>query len=175
MSSQRHAGSSNIDFLQQGASLIRRLEHDQFTGASILVPGGTAGSHFRHCLDFYASFLRGLQSGEIDYDRRDRTPQWETQPERALDAVAHVVEKLQGLRQEDLQRPLQVRGDGPPDDDGWSQSTVGRELQYLLSHTIHHYAIIGSILRALGFEPGPDFGVAPSTLRHWGKAGEVAG
>jgi hypothetical protein len=51
---------------------------------------------------------------------------------------------------------------------------VGRELQYLLSHTIHHYAIIGSILRAQGVEPGPDFGVAPSTLRHWGKAGGVA-
>ena len=29
-------------------------------------------------------------------------------------------------------------------------------------------------LRAQGFEPGPDFGVAPSTLRHWGRAGGLA-
>jgi hypothetical protein len=85
-----------------------------------------------------------------------------------------VVERLRGLSAEDMVRPLRVRGDGPPEEDGWSQSTVGRELQYLLSHTIHHYAIIGSILRAQGREPGPDFGVAPSTLRHWGKAGGIA-
>ena len=174
MPTQKHPGSSNIGFLHQGESLIRRLEEGLFTGASELVPGGTVGSHFRHCLDFYVSFLRGLETGNVDYDSRDRTPQWETSPERALGALARVVQDLEVLRAEDALRPLQVRGDGPQDEEGWSRSSVGRELQYLLSHTIHHYAIIGFILRAQGFEPGPDFGVAPSTLRHWGRAGEVA-
>ena len=174
MPTQKHPGSSNIGFLRQGESLIRRLEEGLLTGASELVPGGTVGSHFRHCLDFYVSFLRGLETGNVDYDSRDRTPQWETSRERALGALARVVRDLEALRAEDALRPLQVRGDGPQDEEGWSRSTVGRELQYLLSHTIHHYAIIGSILRAQGFEPGPDFGVAPSTLRHWGRAGGVA-
>ena len=174
MPKQKHPGTSNIGFLHQGESLIRRLEEGLFTGASELVPGGTVGSHFRHCLDFYVSFLRGMETGNVDYDSRDRTPQWETSPERALGALARVVRDLEALRAEDALRPLQVRGDGPQDEEGWSRSTVGRELQYLLSHTIHHYAIIGSILRTQGFEPGPDFGVAPSTLRHWGRAGGVA-
>ena len=174
MPTQKHPGGGNIGFLHQGESLIRRLEEGLFTGASELVPGGTVGSHFRHCLDFYVSFLRGLETGNVDYDSRDRTPQWETSRERALGALARVVRDLEALRAEDVLRPLQVRGDGPQDEEGWSRSTVGRELQYLLSHTIHHYAIIGSILRAQGFEPGPDFGVAPSTLRHWGRAGGVA-
>lgn len=174
MPTQKHPGSRNIEFLRQGASLIRKLEDDLFTGASKLIPGGTVGSHFRHCLDFYVSFLRGLETGNVDYDARDRTPQWETSRERALEAIARVGRDLEALTPDDIRRPLQARGDGPQDEEGWSGSTVGRELQYLLSHTIHHYAIIGSILRAQGFEPGPDFGVAPSTLRHWGKAGGVA-
>ena len=170
MPTQKHPGSNNIGFLHQGESLIRGLEEGLFTGASKLMPGGTVGSHFRHCLDFYVSFLRGLESGNVDYDSRDRTPQWETSRERALGALVRVVQDLEALRAEDALRVLQVRGDGPQDEEGWSRSTVGRELQYLLSHTIHHYAIIGSILRTQDFEPGPDFGVAPSTLRHWGRA-----
>jgi hypothetical protein len=173
MPTQKQPGISNISFLRQGEELIQRLG-GLYTGASELVPGGTVGSHFRHCLDFYVSFLRGLETGEVDYDSRDRTPQWETSPERALAAIARIVQDLEALQAPDVLRPLQVRGDGPQDEEGWSGSTIGRELQYLLSHTIHHYALIGSILRARGFELGPDFGVAPSTLRHWGKAGGVA-
>lgn len=175
MSPQRHPVSNNIAFLQEGASLIRRLDREMFNGASEFLPGGTIGSHFRHCLDFYVSFLRGLESGEVDYDRRDRTPEWEAIPERILEALGRVIHDLERLAQGDPNLPLQVRGDGPPEEDpGWARSSIGRELQYLLSHTIHHYAIIGSILRSLGFEPGIDFGVAPSTLRHWGRAGGVA-
>jgi uncharacterized damage-inducible protein DinB len=175
MPPQQHPVISNIKFLNDGAALIRRLDREMFNGASELVPGGTVGSHFRHCLDFYVSFLRGLEVGEVDYDRRDRTPEWEAIPERILEAMNRIVHDLETLAQEDPKRPLQVRGDSPLEEgQDWARSSTGRELQYLLSHTIHHYAIIGTILRSLGIEPGMDFGVAPSTLRHWGKAGGVA-
>ena len=46
----------------------------------------------------------------------------------------------------------------------WSRSSLLRELQFALSHTVHHYAIIARQLRERGAEPGADFGVAPSTL-----------
>jgi hypothetical protein len=39
-------------------------------------------------------------------------------------------------------------------------------LQFLLSHTVHHFALMALILRAQGADPGDDFGVAPSTLEH---------
>jgi uncharacterized damage-inducible protein DinB len=171
----QHPVSTNIAFLNQGAELVRLLDRNLFVSTSELLPGGTVGGHFRHCLDFYVSFLRGLEDGEVDYDRRDRTPQWEADPERALEVMERVARDLEGPGLEELDRPLLVRGDGPTlEQDGWSRSTAGRELQYLLSHTIHHYALIGALLRAQGFEPGFEFGVAPSTLRHWEKAGGVA-
>jgi uncharacterized damage-inducible protein DinB len=172
MSTHPHPLSANLGCLRQGADLVRRLDAAQFRAATDLVPGGTVGSHFRHCLDFYASFLRGLEVGKIDYDARDRSPELETLPERAVTAMQQAATKLDALGEELLDQVVRVRGDGPGGEgEGWSRSTVGRELQYLLSHTIHHFAIIGFILRARGFEPASDFGVAPSTLRHWEEAG----
>lgn len=49
---------------------------------------------------------------------------------------------------------------------GWVLSTLERELQFLASHTVHHYALIALTLRAQGVTVGTDFGMAPSTLRH---------
>jgi hypothetical protein len=43
---------------------------------------------------------------------------------------------------------------------------VARELQFLQSHTVHHYAVIHLMLLQQGIRPDPEFGVAPSTLRH---------
>ncbi len=49
------------------------------------------------------------------------------------------------------------------------ETTVGRELAFVLSHTIHHNALIGVMAAMLGV-PVPDrFGYAPSTLVHLEK------
>ena len=53
--------------------------------------------------------------------------------------------------------------DGVPD---WRPSSVGRELQFLVSHTVHHYALIRLLLEDHGIYAGEEFGVAPSTLAH---------
>ena len=45
-------------------------------------------------------------------------------------------------------------------------STVRRELIFLVSHTVHHYALIAVMLRHQAVGLPADFGVAPSTLRH---------
>ena len=68
-----------------------------------------------------------------------------------------------------LDAPVEIRLESGLGDEAeqWSRSTVRRELQFLLSHTIHHFALIGLLLHQQGIDPGPDFGVAPSTLRHW--------
>ena len=45
-------------------------------------------------------------------------------------------------------------------------STVYRELLFLQSHTMHHYAIIGAMTRSFGAQPADDFGVAIATRTH---------
>ena len=71
------------------------------------------------------------------------------------------------------QNPHRSFGDGDEvfSDDGedaeWSQTSVRRELQFLLSHTIHHYALIVAIAVRHGIVDFPEgFGVAPSTLNY---------
>jgi uncharacterized damage-inducible protein DinB len=45
---------------------------------------------------------------------------------------------------------------------GWS--TLAREVAFVMSHTIHHEAIIALLLEAQGYEtPDDHFGVAPTT------------
>lgn len=175
MEAERHPAHANLLSLKQGADLLAALDDDLFTGGSDLLPGGTVGAHFRHCLDFYRAFLGGLESGRIDYDARRRDRSVETDRQEALADFRKVGERLEALRPEELERPVQVRGDVTrAETPAWSRSTMGRELRYLLSHTIHHYALIGSILRARGFSPDREFGVAPSTLRHWERTGARA-
>ena len=48
----------------------------------------------------------------------------------------------------------------------WASSTIERELQFLASHTVHHFTVIALLLRLDGVEVDADFGVAPSTLHH---------
>ena len=52
-------------------------------------------------------------------------------------------------------------------------SSLARELQFLTSHTIHHFAVIALILRAMDVEVDREFGVAPSTLRYWTEAADL--
>jgi hypothetical protein len=79
---------------------------------------------------------------------------------------------LAGLTPEQVEAELLVSSEGEADTGAgaeWNRSTARRELRFLLSHTIHHYALIALSLGTRGFEI-PEalsgFGVAPSTLRH---------
>ena len=166
--------ASDIILLRQAVDLLENVGDALYTGTPSICPGGSVGKHLRHCLDFYACFLDGLPAGEIDYARRSRDRGVETRRERAIARLHETIRGLSRLSARDVRRPLRIHGEEAGHDEdvcARSHSTVGRELQFLMSHSIHHYALIAIILRALGFDPDTTFGVAPSTLRHWRKVG----
>lgn len=164
----------NIHFLTQGLDLIQRI------GDLYAQPGpqgqASTGAHMRHVLDCYRCFLRGLEQTQappvaapVNYDDRERDPKVETDGHYASDVIRRIIAALERLTPADLGRSLHVQVDAAAwnqDDALWSTSSVGRELQFLLSHTVHHYAIMSLILRAEGFDPGAELGVAPSTLAY---------
>ena len=167
----------NVALLHQGRKLISGMSNEAFTAPIPPLSQHGVGCHFRHCLDYYQCFLDGMETGRINYDHRRREPRLETERSYALGIIDRTVERLEAATATG-DRPLAVSGDSagaPPlskagEEGGnliWSQSTLLRELQGLVSHTVHHYALISMLLRTLGFEPGTDFGVAPSTLEHW--------
>lgn len=162
----------NQAVLEQGSSLLEQIDDATYVE---LTAKRKLGNHFRHCLDFYQCFLRGLEQGVIDYDRRDRDSSVETSRAAALNGFRSLIDRLGLLPRREAQG-VQVTSKGywTSDDLQTSSSSVERELQFLQSHTIHHYALIASVLRERGVPVDSEFGVSPSTLRHEAAARESA-
>lgn len=153
--------------LEQGADLAAGLERECFACPTALAPNGSVGAHLRHVADAVAAFLRDLPGGAIDYDRRERDERIEREPARARARLLALSAEVRRLEPRDPALTLAVRAETCLVGAAWQRSTLARELVSLLSHTVHHYALIAVLLRAQGLEPPQDLGVAPSTLAHW--------
>jgi len=140
------------------------LTDEHFLQTRVPVFPSSLGGHLRHDLDHYLNFLRGLPDGPIDYETRDRDVQLETHREYAMDKIRSILGDLKTLGL-DGQHPVAVRVEEDKELE-LTQSTIRRELDFLLSHTIHHQAIISMIVRDMGLLVPEFYGVAPSTLRH---------
>lgn len=154
----------NIRCIEQALSLIDLLPPGLYAAASGTALGASIGGHIRHNIDHYNSLLTGVARGEIRYDKRERKAAIETDPVIASHHLTAVVTALSKFAKTDLARPLRIRMDAG--NSGWSGSTLRRELQFLLSHSVHHYAIIAILCRSQGVRVDADFGVAPSTLSY---------
>ena len=154
---------SVIAELLRGIDLMNRIDTAAYTRAS--ARSGSVGAQFRHNLDFVNSFLKGLISGKIDYELRERDPLVETDRRYAAAKFAAAIGTLCKLRQTDLEKTVLVRSEA---DEGLFHSSAGsRELEFMLSHTVHHHALIAEKLEAARVRVAREFGVAPSTLKFW--------
>jgi len=174
MSFEDHPAADNIRYLRQGIELLQKLDDGLFAGEVREESQRTGvGKQIRHCIDFYECFLRGPTDERVDYNARSRELELELERNRSIQRLEELIERLAGLDPERMDATLHVRIDGDGES-GWCRSSARRELQFLLSHTIHHYALIALMLESAGFRLGDrfaEFGVAPSTIRHWKQTG----
>lgn len=153
--------------LEQGIALVKELSTEDFTAKHPALKSGSIGAHFRHNLDHYLRLRENLNTGSINYDARQRDAKIEEDPACAVQTMQALLEFFENITPDKLDQPLKVLMDcGSHDEANWSGSTLRRELQFLISHTIHHYAIIAMLCRLRGIEPAEHFGVAPSTLHY---------
>lgn len=165
----RGLAEDNIAYLEQGVALLQRIDDAAYTRGHPAAFSSGFGPHLRHCLDHYERFLAGLPAGRVDYDARGRDPRTETDRAFALEKIRAVIAGLRAIAPSQADQPIEIKLDCGEDTDSatwWSKSTVRRELQFLVSHTVHHYALIAFILRTFDVDTGAEFGVAPSTLRY---------
>lgn len=161
---------ANCELLQQGKHLVSRHDETTFIAVDPASYGSGIGSHFRHVIDHYRSFLAALDTGLIDYDNRERDTAQEKDRDltmAALEAVQTALEKVELSIDEPVRVKVSASTEGS---DIHSNSSWGRELQFLVSHTVHHYALIAIASRMLGIYPDDAFGVAPSTLKYLSTA-----
>lgn len=161
--------NSNIYFLKQGIDLLSSITDTLYTTNNGEYNKSGIGRHFRHIIEHYFSFINE-DSGQIDYDARERNLRLENDRLFMISSMENVINSLSKMLEipERLDQEVQVRSnEGSGEDNSpLSKSTLRRELQFLISHTVHHYALIGLILKTMGFNPDATFGVAPSTLRY---------
>lgn len=157
----------NINTLSSASEMIKRLPAEQYNHVEKPYFESCLGKHLRHVLDHYLCFERDLEKGVIDYDQRNRNSQLETDKNYALGVIDTTIAFLDGLKDQ-ADQPLQVMlcNDIDLPEGELTDSTIRRELQFLQGHTVHHYALIATMLRFLGVDTSREFGMAPSTLVH---------
>ncbi len=154
-----------VNEFRRGIELLENLDDEIYTKTSYGV--GSIGSHFRHNLDFANNLLAGIESNKIDYNERERDLRVETDRQYAKERFLFLIQTLKNISTEDFGQEILVRSE--IDEDEWHASSIARELEFLHSHTVHHFALIAEKLHSFGIKVSRDFGVAPSTLKFWAE------
>jgi uncharacterized damage-inducible protein DinB len=150
-------------FLQLTDSL-NQLNHDQYIYVCKNLSGNTIGQHVRHIIEMFQCLEAGYLKGEVDYEKRKRDKQIETDKNFASEILKDISRQIHSENKSlyllayynDLQtEPEKIN------------TNYFREIAYNLEHTIHHMALIRVGLRELGDLPVDDsYGVASSTLKY---------
>ena len=156
-----------VAVLRQLADVIRAMTEEQYRRKPVGVVSSNVGGHVRHCLDHVEALLAGVEEREVNYDRRRRGTEVETNREAALEVIRRQERQLLAFPLHSERRPLRlsamVSSCLPPTE---VETTVGRELAFVLSHTVHHNALIAVMALTLGVGVPDRFGYAPSTIAH---------
>jgi uncharacterized damage-inducible protein DinB len=154
-----------LGLLDQLYDLIDALTDDEYAQKPVGVVESSVGGHVRHNLDHIAALLRGLPEGRVCYDHRDRGTDVERDRRAALDAIRHLDGALRGFEWAAAPAAVTLSGLVAPHRPPVAAATSpDRELAFVVSHTIHHNALIRVMVKLLGAHVPADFGYAPSTI-----------
>jgi uncharacterized damage-inducible protein DinB len=147
------------------SAVLMQVDADVYRVRPATGVSGSVGAHVRHLLDHVAAFVEAGSAGELCYDHRQRGTSVEADPAEALSQMYRLQLGLARMAVRRQDEPVLVRSQ--IDRHGRSiasWSTLGRELAFVMSHTIHHQAIIALLLADKEPASVPErFGYAPST------------
>ena len=152
-----------IDVLGQGLALV--AAHERPGAPAYAAP---VGAHLRHVIEHFEALLTTAEPGVVDYDQRPRDRELERRPTVARARLEALQARLSAWTDAQLAAPLQVRGLGgmAGEFDFAVASSAGRELVFVASHAIHHYALLQAHCRQHGIGVDAGFGRAPATIAH---------
>lgn len=161
--------------LEEVRALVLAMTTEQYTRPmGELFANATVGGHVRHCLDHARAVIDGRHAeavGVVDYDHRQRGTAIETRPAAAASELAALIRAVDALADVEADEPIRVAV--MPTRSGTAvtlESSLGRELAFVLSHTVHHNATVRGMAIALGVPVPATLGYAPATLAHQDQA-----
>jgi hypothetical protein len=165
---------SNIkQTLAELSDVVQLMNDAQFSNALTIFSGSSVGMHARHIIEFYQCLLtQSVDSQSVNYDKRNRDLLLQANTMYFKQTVNTVIESLEKLDSDRLNHPLSITSEDSEADATPINSSLARELQYNLEHTIHHAAFIkiGVLVQIPDAYLPHTFGVAPSTLRYQKQA-----
>lgn len=153
----------NRQLIAQARGLVRA-----HMGAGAPRYAGPVGAHLRHVVEHHAALLQPAQPGWVDYDSRARSLALQTEPAEALRRLAQLEAALDDAALPAADTPVQVLGlAGLQGEAAFAvPSSLGRELAFVASHALHHFALLAPHCRQNGIPLPPGFGQAPATVAH---------
>ena len=155
--------------LDNVAAIVMSIDDATYVARPVDV-SGSIGEHVRHCIDHIAALVAATAARPLSYDRRERGTSIERDPAEALRLIMRLKAAVERWGERAMDEPICVTsmltaaGESVT---GWS--TLGRELAFVNSHTIHHEAMIAVLLSLAGVDVPDRFGLAPATpTRHSG-------
>ena len=163
MSRMKKLREAAAESLVQAESLLDALA--RYPGGSALYRDGGIGEHARHIIDHFLAFRGGLEKGLIDYDRRNRGSAVSKDIHLARSAIRELLDWTGQALQVESNKPLEILSEISCRETLAVRipSNVGRELHYLIYHSIHHLAYCALLARQAGVAIDPAIGLAPGT------------
>ena len=159
--------SVSTDSLMQLADVVGQLTDAEYARPLDVLSGNTIGKHVRHILEFYQLLVNSAETGQLNYDRRQRDLRLEVDTDEALRRIGRIDRAIHHL---DLNQPLHLEADlsVAGAESILIPSSVARELLYNVEHAIHHMALIQVAVQNdfTAVELPAHFGVAYSTVQH---------
>lgn len=159
--------ADNIELLSSADALIEPLSEEEFNQTFEPYFVSSLGKHLRHIIDHYLTFFTELNNSVIDYDQRQRITKLESCPATARDHLQTLIQQLNDLpKQFPQNHTVSVTMSTSSDCKQDRQpvlSSLSRELMFLHSHTVHHFALMSVQIQMLDKKIDDQFGVAPST------------
>ena len=154
---------SNVKTLDEGLELLSTIKQEHFTHSCKPTFHSTIGAHFRHVLEHYKCVVSQIEQSEFSYDRRERDQLLECDINYAVNVLQELRTTISNFDDDVFAKTYTII-----DQQASSAipTTLQRELLFLQSHTVHHYAMIGGMVRILGMSTESDFGVAIATRVH---------
>lgn len=126
------------------------------------------GRHVRHIVDHFNALKNREQTAEvslIDYNQRSRDSEIERDFELGQSVLQSLAQWLAAFDPATLNQAVQVRAEisCSHTENGEFQSTLAREILYLINHTIHHAAYTKLLLSREGLPLPAHIGIAPCT------------
>ena len=150
------------EILTEQQNLLRKITAKMYTHNIPSLDGATIGGHTRHIIEFLEILLNSYHTNQINYDERQRNPELEQDPEKAIEIISEILSSI-----------------NLPNKNLTMHQTVGtisleiptnffRELLYNIEHCIHHQALIKVAFNEIKMSHllNKNFGIAPSTVQY---------